>query len=107
MKYHAKKETIDTITKYERVSFKKLRKISILKNIPLKEWTSLELEDFIYEYDIYYLFTRLREVPVSIREFLHNGLYEECSMYEKLKSSELDSKVVKFQKKKSIKLNRN
>ena len=48
MKYHAKKETIDTMTKYERLSIEKLRKISILKNLPLKEWTNLELEDLIY-----------------------------------------------------------
>ena len=31
MKYHAKKETIDTMTKYERLSIEKLRKISIEK----------------------------------------------------------------------------
>ena len=28
MKYHAKKETIDTMTKYERLSIEKLRKIN-------------------------------------------------------------------------------
>lgn len=107
MKYHAKKETIDTMTKYERLSIEKLRKISILKNLPLKEWTNLELEDLIYEYEIYYIFTRVKEVPVSIHEFLHKSLYEHFSMYENLKSVELNPKIIKFKKVKSIKLKKN
>lgn len=107
MKYHAKKDTINTLTKYERLSIGKLRKISILKKIPLKEWTSLELEDLIYEYEIYFVFARLQESPVSIREFLHNGLYEHFSMYENLKSKELNPKIIKFKKVKSIKLKTN
>ena len=100
-------ETIDTMTKYERLSIEKLRKISILKNLPLKEWTNLELEDLIYEYEIYYIFTRVKEVPVSIHEFLHKGLYEHFSMYENLKSVELNPKIIKFKKVKSIKLKKN
>ena len=104
MKYHAKKNTIDTMTRYERLSYERLRKISILKKLPLKEWTSWELEDLIYEYDIYYLFARLNEFPVSIREFLYNGLYESCSLFEELKSTELNPKIIKFKKRKSIKL---
>lgn len=54
MKYYAKKETIYTTTKYEKLSKGKLRKISILKNIPFKEWSNLELEDLIMEYEIYF-----------------------------------------------------
>ena len=45
MKYHAKKDTIYTLTRYERKSIEKLRKISILKKIPFEEWTILELKD--------------------------------------------------------------
>ena len=104
MKYHAKKETIDTMTKYERLSIEKLRKISILKNLPLKEWTNLELEDLIYEYEIYFQFSRIKDKPVSINEFLYNGLYEYNSMFEELKSSELNQQTIKSQKLKSIKL---
>ena len=107
MIYHAKKETIDTMTKYEKKEIQRLRKISILKNLPLKEWTNLELEDLIYEYEIYYIFTRVKEVPVSIHEFLHKGLYEHFSMYENLKSVELNPKIIKFKKVKSIKLKKN
>ena len=36
MKYHAKKETIDTMTKYERLSIEKLRKYQYLKICHLK-----------------------------------------------------------------------
>ena len=104
MIYHAKKETIDTMTRYERLSYEKLRKISILKKLPFKEWTSYELEDLIYEYDIYYKFTRLKEFPISIHEFLNKGLYEHFSMYENLKSIELNPKIIKFKKGKFIKL---
>ena len=104
MIYHAKKETIDTMTRYERLSYKRLRKISILKNLPLKDWTNFELEDLIYEYDIYFLFAKINEIPVSIREFLHNGLYEYNSMFEELKSSELKPQTIKSKKLKSIKL---
>lgn len=37
MIYHAKKETIDTMTKYEKKEIQRLRKISILKGIPFME----------------------------------------------------------------------
>ena len=36
MIYHAKKETIDTMTKYEKKEIQRLRKISILKGIPFE-----------------------------------------------------------------------
>ena len=104
MNYYAKKETIYTTTKYEKLSKGKLRKISILKNIPFKEWSNLELEDLIMEYEIYFLFIKPQELPVSILEFLRNGLYENESLFEELKSSELDSQMIQSSKIKSIKL---
>ena len=60
-----------------------------------------------YRISIYYIFTRVKEVPVSIHEFLHKGLYEHFSMYENLKSVELNPKIIKFKKIKSIKLKKN
>lgn len=104
MIYHAKKETIDTMTKYEKKEIQRLRKISILKGIPFNKWTSFELENLIYEYEIYFQFSRIKDKPVSINEFLYNGLYEYNSMFEELKSSELNQQTIKSQKLKSIKL---
>ena len=104
---NSKKEEADkkiVYTKYEKKEIQRLRKISILKGIPFNKWTSFELENLIYEYEIYFQFSRIKDKPVSINEFLYNGLYEYNSMFEELKSSELNQQTIKSQKLKSIKL---
>lgn len=104
MNYYAKKETIYTMTKYERKEIKRLRKISILKKIPFNEWTSWELKDLIEEYELYFRLSQIYDSPVSLYQFLYSGIYEEESIYEELKSNVLKSNVVESKNIKSIKL---
>lgn len=104
MNYNAKKETIYTMTRYERKKIEKLRKISILKHIPFNEWTSWELKDLIEEYELYFGLSLIYGSPVSLYQFLYNGIYEEESIYEELKSNVLKSSVVESKNIKSVKL---
>ena len=104
MKYHAKKDTIYTLTRYERKSIEKLRKISILKKIPFEEWTIWELKDMIEEYELYFRFSKIFDEPVSLYQFLYSGIYEEKSLYEELKSEKLKPNEFELKKLKSIKL---
>ena len=107
MRYTAKKDTILTMTKYEKLTVKRLRKVSILKNIQFNEWSTYELADLIDEYEIYYRINKIFENPVSIYEFLYSGIYEEKSVYEELKSDVLKSDVFESKNVKSIKLKKN
>ena len=101
MKYKAKKDTKYTITRYEKKVVKRLRKISILKNIPIEEWTAYEIENLKNEYFIYSLFNK--EDKISIKQFLENGLYEHYSVYENLKANTLEP-VIERPSNKKIKL---
>ena len=105
MKYYSRKETIDTMTKYERKTIERLRKIEILKKIPLNEWTSWELYDLIFDYEIYFLICNSNnDKPVSIYKYLYSGIYEKKSVYEDLKSDVLKSDIFESKNVKSIKL---
>lgn len=104
MKYLAKKDTIYTMTKYERKTVGRLRKISILKSLPFSEWTVWELEDFINEYEIFYWFNKSNGNIVSPYQFLNNGIYEEKSVYEKYKSNSLKPYIPNPNYKRNVKL---
>ena len=106
MKYLAKKDTIYTMTRYERKVVGRLRKISILKNLPFSEWSVWELDDFINEYEIFYLFNKSSGNTVSLYQFLHKGIYEEKSVYENYKSNSLKPYIPNFNNKRNIKLRR-
>lgn len=98
MIYKAKKDTKCTMTRYEKKVIKRLRKISILKNIPLRKWTAYEMEDLKNEYFIYSIFNK--EKRISIKQFLEDGLYEHYSVYENLKSNTLKPVIEKTTNKK-------
>lgn len=98
MRYKAKKDTKCTMTRYEKKVVKRLRKISILKNIPLRKWTAYEMEDLNDEYFIYSIFNK--EKKISIKQFLEDGLYENYSVYENLKSNTLEPVIEKPSNKK-------
>ena len=98
MIYKAKKDTKCTMTRYEKKVIKRLRKISILKNIPLRKWTAYEMEDLKNEYFIYSIFNK--EKRISIKQFLEDGLYEHYSVYENLKANTLEPVIEKTTNKK-------
>ena len=104
MRYHARKDTIYTMTKYERMMVERLRKISILKELPFEKWTNWELQNLIDEYEIYFRFCRCKETPVSLYEFLYKGIYEKLSLDEELKPTFIKSNEPGVNKIKSIKL---
>lgn len=91
IRYFAKYRVTDKLSKYEKEQFKKLRKISILKEIPFRQWTKWELVDLIEEYNLFYILhckTFKNEEPLSISEFVYTGKYEERSLFENLKLEE-------------------
>ena len=92
MKYVAKKDTKFMMTRYERKVVKRLRRISILKNIPLRKWTAYEMEDLKNEYDLYSIFHK--DENISLKQFLEDGIYEDISVYENLKSNSQEPVVV-------------
>ena len=47
MKYFSKYRVTDRLSKYEIEQIRKLRKISILKDIPFREWRKCELINLI------------------------------------------------------------
>lgn len=98
MIYKAKKDTKYTMTRYELKVVKRLRRISILKNIPMEKWTIYEREDLINEHFIYSIFNK--EKKISIKQFLEDGLYEHYSVYENLKSNTLEPVIEKTTNKK-------
>lgn len=104
MNYTAPKDTIYTITKYEKEKLGRLRKISILKNLPFEEWTSSEYADLETNYFIYININGYDKNDLSITKFLHNGLYESHSEYEELKSNTLDPVKPNMHRKKRLKL---
>ncbi len=104
MRYYARKNTIYTMTRYERKMIERLRKISVLKELSFDNWTNLELQNLIDEYEIYFQFCRIKETPVSLYEFLYEGIYEKLSLDEELKSTFLKSNEPGVNKIKSIKL---
>ena len=104
MRYYARKNTIYTMTRYERKMIERLRKISVLKELSFDNRTNLELQNLIDEYEIYFQFCRIKETPVSLYEFLYEGIYEKLSLDEELKSTFLKSNEPGVNKIKSIKL---
>lgn len=91
MKYFSKYRVTDRLSKYEIEQIRKLRKISILKDIPFREWRKCELINLIEEYNLFYILhckTFKNEEPLSISEFVYTGKYEGMSLYENLKLGE-------------------
>lgn len=91
IKYFAKYKITDRLTKFETDRIRRLRKISVLMNLPFTEWNKWELIDLIEEYNFFYTIhcKELRnEIPLSIAEFLYSGKYEDISLFERLKLGE-------------------
>ena len=107
MKYTAPKETKYTMTRYEKKKVERLRRISILKELPFIEWTDYEYEDLVYEYIIYLGINSYKKSELSITDFLHTGLYEDYSLYENLKCNTVEPFKTKCPKIKKLKLKRN
>lgn len=59
---------------YNRISH--LRKIEILKNMPLIKWKKSEILDFIEHYMIYFNKNKNSEKILSMEEFLNLGEYK-------------------------------
>lgn len=88
VKYFAKYRVTDRLSKFEKERFKRLRKISKLKNLPLTQWSKWELIDLIKEYNLFYTIhckALKNEIPLSIDEFIYFGRYENESLFEELK----------------------
>ena len=78
----------DVLTEEEEKLYKskysKLRKVSILRNLPYEEWTKEELLDLIEEHDFYIMIENSKRKTryLSISEFATNGEYERYSLFE-------------------------
>lgn len=88
-------EIEDVLTKEEEKLYKnkysKLRKVSILRNLPYEEWTKEELLDLIEEHDFYIMIenSKRRTRYLSISEFATNGEYERYSLFEEYRKLNL------------------
>lgn len=85
----------DVLTEEEEKLYKskysKLRKVSILRNLPYEEWTKEELLDLIEEYDFYIMIENSKRKTryLSISEFATNGEYERYSLFEEYRKLNL------------------
>lgn len=70
--------------KLYKSKYSKLRKVSILRNLPYEEWTKEELLDLIEEHDFYIMIENSKRKTryLSISEFATNGEYERYSLFE-------------------------
>lgn len=77
--------------KYYKNKYRKLRKVSILKNLPYEEWTKEELLDLIEEHDFYIMIENSKRKTryLSISEFATNGEYERYSLFEEYRKLNL------------------
>lgn len=77
--------------KYYKNKYRKLRKVSILRNLPYEEWTKEELLDLIEEYDFYIMIENSKRKTryLSISEFATNGEYERYSLFEEYRKLNL------------------
>lgn len=85
----------DVLTEEEEKLYKskysKLRKVSILRNLPYEEWTKEELLDLIEEHDFYIMIENSKRKTryLSISEFATNGEYERYSLFEEYRKLNL------------------
>ena len=77
--------------KYYKYKYRKLRKVSILRNLPYEEWTKEELLDLIEEHDFYIMIENSKRKTryLSISEFATNGEYERYSLFEEYRKLNL------------------
>lgn len=76
---------------YYKNKYRKLRKVSILRNLPYEEWTKEELLDLIEEHDFYIMIENSKRKTryLSISEFATNGEYERYSLFEEYRKLNL------------------
>lgn len=85
----------DELTEEEKMYYKnkysKLRKVSILKNLPYEEWSKEELLDLIEEHDFYMMIQNSKNKTryFSISDFATNGEYERYSLFEEYRKLNL------------------
>jgi len=85
----------DELTEEEKMYYKnkysKLRKVSILKNLPYEEWSKEELLDLIEEHDFYMMIQNSKNKTsyFSISDFTTNGEYERYSLFEEYRKLNL------------------
>lgn len=73
-------------SKYDIMKYRKLRKISILMELPFEKWTKRELLDLIQEYDLWYMIQLAYNKSICrISKFVYYGEYERFSLCEELK----------------------
>ena len=77
--------------KYYKNKYSKLRKVSILKNLPYEEWSKEELLDLIEEHDFYIMIENSKNKTryFSITDFATNGEYERYSLFEEYRKLNL------------------
>ncbi|MBE5820881.1 MAG: hypothetical protein E7310_08820 [Clostridiales bacterium] len=77
--------------KYYKNKYSKLRKVSILKNLPYEEWSKEELLDLIEEHDFYMMIQNSKNKTryFSISDFATNGEYERYSLFEEYRKLNL------------------
>lgn len=77
--------------KYYKNKYGKLRKVSILKNLPYEEWSKEELLDLIEEHDFYIMIENSKNKTkyFSISDFATNGEYERYSLFEEYRKLNL------------------
>lgn len=75
-------------------TFKNIRKVSILENLPLSEWTKDELIEVIMEFGIRKFAGSLEEYINTIPEFVISGLYKKyVNDFEEYKVTKITAKI--------------
>ena len=89
--YYYEEELTEEEKKYYKNKYRKLRKVSILRNLPYEEWTKEELLDLIEEHDFYIMIenSKRKTRHLSISEFATNGEYERYSLFEEYRKLNL------------------